>query len=450
MISAYEILNESLRSVVQIEGPGDRANAHIETLKTFIGIGEPESAIAILSESVGMVSAVDSPEQRDFLFLSLAKLALEAGRGGRAREIAGRVASREYRDRFSILFAEYHLRQNEIDKAIEYANSITDEETDLFLLYEKIVSALVKNGRKSDALELIDRAGGEEDRTRLLFVAVKGLWEAGKCDDAGELFEAIRRVREIFADEKPLEISLLSLMCKNSEAIGLLGELEEDDRFSCMIEIAVSMWNCGNRNGVIEILEESMRNVHESKSGAGEKADKLVRIGELLYRFGEESKAKKTLQDAIVLASESKGHVAYRKIAGVLAELGERKAALKLYRHCLKDLERTPGNRELHWCVWIVDELLEHGFLNEAIASVKRIEEWLENDTDGDIDREFALETEAVLYARIARTIFNLEDESELSGEEILAKSLETAESLEDPIRKSKSLREIALAVSKF
>lgn len=445
MLSPHSILEESLRSVAEIDEPSDRANAHIAVIDAFTAIGHPESARLLLHEAKNLCEAVEQKDQRNFLLVELLESTVQLREMNMAIDWLDPDASQESRERFADAAVYHYIKRNDLTAALDYAEKIEENIDDRRSCITAVALKMLENDRIEDALELANRQEEDYDRVHHLMHIIRQLWKSGHYEDSGRIFDEVRRSKELHYDEVLEEINILAMMHRNAEAIERLRDICPEYRNMAYLAIAESMRECGNTSGASALLDEALEFAkNEEKDSV--KVCQIIDVARQQHIFGKVEKAKKTFNLAIAIASKIKGHFYLKKIAEVLAGIGERGPGLRLFRHCLEQIRKSPSSDSFHLLLWLADSFIKYDFTKEAIECGDLLIKWLEEDEKRALNEEFAYETQAAIYAKTAAMLLKT-DIGSASGKELLEKSLNLARSLADPIRRAAALTAIGRTI---
>ncbi len=482
-----KLYEETFDAIARIDIPEERANQHLQTVRSLFEYGHEESATALVPETLNLIDRLEDPKQKLFLLRLTGALLAERGKFPLAFAVLEQMDSallagkllhseswkEEVENNKDFLFSSISRAQAQrglLDDAIAAAGRIEN-----FVEYESALHEILQSLDSSnpDDIPKCERLLGEMESPNCiissLFAIAKIQHRLGLAEEALETAALAERKAESDSLEDPMgkyeafsEIIEHYLEIYFSEPsvqsplpfehlVALASKIDAFfDSCSTWTDLARNRLKFGDREAAEQLLERAVKNFHES----GEKPHDFAnpsRIAQVYALLDQPEPMKRYFRKAIAGCDRETSsflRIMFRaRVAQSLAESGERSAAEKLYRQTVS----IANSEEIDFlrCKYLHDlaeMMLRDHFTEEALEVVESLGEPLETEFTAFETHELSLARKSMALSMAAKILF--QEENNPPGQEtalrLREESTSLARQLTDPVQRAEALRQNA------
>ncbi len=479
-----KLYEETFDGIARIDIPEERANQHLQTVRSLFEHGHEETATALVPETLNLIDRLEDPKQKLFLLRLTGALLAERGKFPLAFAVLEQMDSAllagkllrseswkdEVEDNKDHLFSSISRAQAQrglLDDAIAAAGRIEN-----FVEYESALHEILQSLHSSDpddipkcerlldemespncvissllAIAKIQHRLGLTDKARETAALAERKAESDSLEASMEKYEAFSEIIEHYLEiyfsepsvQSPLPFEHLVALASKIDAFF--------DNCSTWTELAQNRLKFEDRESAEQLLERAVKSFHDS----GEKPRGFANptlIAQVYALLDQPEPMKRYFREAIAGCDRETGsflRIMFRaSVAQSLAESGERSAAEKLYRQTVsiansEEIEFLRG-KYLHD---LAEMMLRDHFTEQALEVIESLAEPLETAFSTFETHELYLARKSLALSMAAKILYR--EENNPSAKEtalrLREESMDLARQLTDPVKRAEALR---------
>ena len=466
---------ETFDAIARIENSSDRANQHLETVQSLYFYNQPEAAVALVPETLGLVRGLSDIRQKLFLLRKVGVLLAKMQRFADAFTVADEIdllllepdfinssrAPDEVEEQKDILFHVIALQQafcREFDDVHKTLERIVDFDEYENAIVEIIESSSTWNDiRKNEEvldgfLELLETP--YRKASALIHLALIFPVEGSTTEPSKKIEQVIQIINTEISDDGIKDTLLKKLLnyysiTSNFEKWFASNRKISDPAMRCDANLSQITKYGGNTCGD-EPCEKLLQTVLDDVKQIDDSNAKIQILTDIAFYYGryleDELETKKYYREAIRLVSlETNPYSRVKlslKICNSLADAEQRTAAAKMFQKTISFVESVD---DIHLRCYLLREIagsfVANDFYNEAKELAKNFENYAVPDEHDRAEVEAILVYQKCL-ASIAVLSWGIELKHPLG--DIPGKTLELIRSIPDPIERADALRKLA------